>query len=69
MAIEKFTKLKKRDLSVELAQHLCVLASYADNNNEIIGYKPKSRLTKIFYHKSGTELRLEASQKMKLITA
>lgn len=68
MAIEKFTKLKKRDLSVELAQHLCILASYA-NDNEKINYKPKSRLTKIFYHKSGTELRLEASQKMKLITA
>ena len=69
MAIEKFRKLKKRDLSIELAQHLCVLASYANNNNEIIGYQPKSRLTKVFYHKSGTELRLEAQQKMKLITA
>ena len=68
MAIEKFTKLKNRELGVELDQHLCVLASYA-NDNEKIGYMPKSRLTKAFYHKSGTELRLEASQKMKFITA
>ena len=66
--MEPFKKIKNRDLSVELSKHLCVLASYADNN-EIIGYQPKSRLTKAFYHKSGTELRLEASQKVKLITA
>ena len=68
MAIEKFRKVKQRNLGVELAQHLCVLASYA-NDEEKIGYQPKSRLTKAFYHKSGTELRLEASQKMKLLTA
>jgi hypothetical protein len=66
--MEPFKKIKNRDLGIELSKHLCVLASYADNN-EIIGYQPKSRLTKAFYHKSGTELRLEASQKVKLITA
>jgi hypothetical protein len=66
--MEPFKKIKNRDLSVELSKHLCVLASYA-NDNEKIGYQPKSRLTKTFYHKSGTELRLEASQKVKLITA
>ncbi len=68
MRIEKFKKLKNRNLGVEISQHLCILASYA-NDNEKIGYQPKSRLTKKFYHKSGTELRLEASQKMKFITA
>ena len=68
MKIEPFKKIKNRTLGVELGHHLCVLASYV-NDAEKIGYKPKSRLTKAFYHKSGTELRLEASQKMKLITA
>jgi len=62
--MEPFKKIKNRTLGVELEKHLCVLASYADNN-EIIGYQPKSRLTKAFYHKSGTELKLEASQKTK----
>ena len=66
--MEPFKKIKNRDLSVELSKHLCVLASYADNN-EIIGYQPKSRLTKAFYHKSGTELKLEASQNTKLLKA
>jgi len=57
---------KKRTTSVvEVEKHVASLESHINIEVSRQGY---FRITPKFYHKSGTELRLEESQRTKLIT-
>ena len=58
-------KLNKSQV-IELTKHVACLASSV---NTEISKKAYFSITPKFYHKSGTELRMEQQQKMKLITA
>lgn len=58
-------KLNKATV-IELGKHVACLAS---SINTEISKKAYFSITPKFYHKSGSELRLEQQQKMKLITA
>lgn len=51
---------------IELGKHVACLAS---SINTEISKKAYFSITPKFYHKSGSELRLEQQQKIKLITA
>jgi hypothetical protein len=57
---------KKKAEVIELGRHIACLAS---SINTEISKKAYFSITPKFYHKSGSELRLEQQQKMKLITA
>ena len=57
--------MKKRERKVvEPCKLVACLPGYENKDAGIMS----KRLRKVFYHKSGTELRLEQSQKIKLIT-
>jgi hypothetical protein len=57
---------KKKSINViELGKHVACLAS---SINTEISRKTYFKITPMFYHKSGSELRLEQQQKMKLLT-
>ena len=58
-------KLNKSTV-IELTKHVCCLES---SINTEISKKAYFSITPKFYHKSGTELRMEQQQKMKLISA
>lgn len=58
-------KLNKAEV-IELGKYVACLAS---SINTEISKKAYFNITPKFYHKSGSELRLEQQQKMKLITA
>lgn len=58
-------KLNKATV-IELGKHVACLAS---SINTEISKKAYFSITPKFYHKSGTELRMEQQQKMKLISA
>jgi hypothetical protein len=58
-------KLNKSTV-IELGKHVACLAS---SINTEISKKAYFSITPKFYHKSGTELRMEQQQKMKLIYA
>lgn len=55
---------KKKPTVIEVEKHVACLPGYENKN---IGEVYK-KLTRVFYHKSGSELRLEHEQKTKLIT-